>query len=115
MVRQRFNVLGALNAVSHEMIAVTSDTYITAQSVCMLLEKIVFPAILFAQSQPDRESMQVCEKEMFVFALPRKVSCFQRGYLKVPARNIDHLHTCPGGLCQGIQFRFFVHSTFSDL
>jgi len=39
--RQRFNVLGALNAVTHEMITVTNDTYITAQSVCALLEKIV--------------------------------------------------------------------------
>jgi transposase len=38
--RQRFNVLAALDAVSHEMITVTSDTYITAQSVCALLEKI---------------------------------------------------------------------------
>jgi len=38
--RQRFNVLGALNAVTHEMITVTNDTYITAQSVCALLEKI---------------------------------------------------------------------------
>ena len=38
--RQRFNVLGALDAVTHEMITVTNDTYITAQSVCALLEKI---------------------------------------------------------------------------
>lgn len=38
--RQRFNVLGALNAITHEMITVTNDTYITAQSVCALLEKI---------------------------------------------------------------------------
>ena len=28
--RQRFNVLGALNAVTHELISVTNDTYITA-------------------------------------------------------------------------------------
>ncbi len=38
--RQRFNVLGALNAVTHEIITVTNDTYINAQSVCALLEKI---------------------------------------------------------------------------
>ena len=37
--RQRFNVLGALNAVTHEMLTVTNDTYITAQSVCVLLER----------------------------------------------------------------------------
>jgi len=42
--RQRFNLLGALNAITHEMITVTNDTYITAQSVCALLEKI---AILY--------------------------------------------------------------------
>src|SRR5262245_33935706 len=35
--RQRFNVLGALNAVTHELITVTNDSYITAESVCQLL------------------------------------------------------------------------------
>ena len=38
--RQRFNVLGVLNAVTHEMLTVTNDTYITAQSVCALLERM---------------------------------------------------------------------------
>lgn len=38
--RQRFNVLGALNSVTHELITVTNDTYITAQSVCALLDKL---------------------------------------------------------------------------
>jgi len=38
--RQRFNVLGALNAITHEMITVTNDAYINAQSVCELLEKV---------------------------------------------------------------------------
>ena len=38
--RQRFNVLGTLDAISHQLISVTNDTYITAQSVCELLEKI---------------------------------------------------------------------------
>jgi transposase len=38
--RQRFNVLGALNAVTHEVITVTNETYITAESVCTLLKKI---------------------------------------------------------------------------
>ena len=33
-VAERFNVLGALNAVTHELITVTNDTYINAQSVC---------------------------------------------------------------------------------
>lgn len=38
--RKRFNVLGALNAVSHEVITVTNIGYINACSVCELLEKI---------------------------------------------------------------------------
>jgi len=38
--RQRFNVLGALNAVTHELIMVTNDTYINACSVCDLLHLI---------------------------------------------------------------------------
>lgn len=38
--RQRFNVLGALNAITHELVTVTNDTYITAQSVCQLLYKL---------------------------------------------------------------------------
>ena len=35
--RKRFNVLGALNAVTHELIMITNDSYINAQSVCDLL------------------------------------------------------------------------------
>ena len=38
--RQRLNVLGALNAVTHELIAVINDAYINSQSVCDLLRKI---------------------------------------------------------------------------
>ena len=38
--RQRFNVLGALNALTHELISVTNDTYINADSVCQLLLKL---------------------------------------------------------------------------
>ena len=38
--RKRFNVLGALNAMPHELITVTNDTYINAQSVCDLLRRI---------------------------------------------------------------------------
>jgi transposase len=35
--RKRFNVLGALDAITHELITVTNDTYINANSVCQLL------------------------------------------------------------------------------
>jgi transposase len=38
--RKRFNVLGALNAITHEVITVTNDTYINAQSVCDLLRPL---------------------------------------------------------------------------
>jgi transposase len=38
--RKRFNVLGALNAITHEVILVTNDTYITATQICELLQKI---------------------------------------------------------------------------
>ena len=38
--RQRYNVLGALNAVTHELVTEINTTYITATSVCALLHKI---------------------------------------------------------------------------
>jgi transposase len=38
--RQRLNVLGALNAMTHELITVTNDSYINSISVGELLEKI---------------------------------------------------------------------------
>ena len=38
--RQRFNVLSALNAITHELIMVTNDTCINANSVCDLLRRV---------------------------------------------------------------------------
>jgi transposase len=38
--RKRYNVLGALNFVTKEVITVTNDTYITAVEVCDILRKI---------------------------------------------------------------------------
>ena len=38
--RKQSNVLGVLNAMIHELITVTNDTYINAQSVCDLLRRI---------------------------------------------------------------------------
>ena len=35
--RKRFNVLGALNAITHEVVTITNDSYINALSVCDLL------------------------------------------------------------------------------
>jgi len=38
--RQRFNVLAALNAITHELIMVTNTTYITSIQVCELLQQL---------------------------------------------------------------------------
>ena len=38
--RDRFNVLGALNAITHEVIMEHNDTYVTSTTVCQLLEKL---------------------------------------------------------------------------
>lgn len=38
--RNRFNVLGAINAISHELVTVTNTSYINAQSICDLLWQI---------------------------------------------------------------------------
>jgi hypothetical protein len=39
--RKRFNVLGAINAVTLDIVTVTNETYINAESVCQLLRKLV--------------------------------------------------------------------------
>jgi transposase len=38
--RQRFNVLGALNAITQELLTVTNDTSMTATEVCALLRQV---------------------------------------------------------------------------
>ena len=38
--RQRFNVLEAINAITHELISVSNHTDVTAETVCELLRKI---------------------------------------------------------------------------
>jgi len=60
--RKRFNVLGALNAITHELITVTNDSYINAESVCELLHKLAaldldIPITLFL----DNARYQNCE------------------------------------------------------
>jgi transposase len=39
--RKRFNVLSAINAVTLDIVTVTNETYINAESVCQLLRKLV--------------------------------------------------------------------------
>jgi transposase len=65
--RQRFNVLGALNAISHEMITITNDAYINAESVCALLEKIArlyvgIPITIFLDNARYQKCAWVMEK-----------------------------------------------------
>lgn len=38
--RQRLNVLAALNAITHEIVSVANDTYVTAETVCELLHRL---------------------------------------------------------------------------
>ena len=38
--RKRFNVLGAVNAVTKEIITITNETYINSESICQLLVKL---------------------------------------------------------------------------
>jgi len=39
--RQRYNVLGAFNAISHELITVTNDKYINADSIILLMKQLL--------------------------------------------------------------------------
>lgn len=39
--RQRYSVLGALNAITHELVTVTTDAYINAKSIIEMLDKLV--------------------------------------------------------------------------
>lgn len=38
--RKRFNVLGAVNAITKEVVVVTNETYINAESICEMLLKL---------------------------------------------------------------------------
>ena len=38
--RKRFNVLGVVNAVTKEVITVTNESYINAESICLMLLKL---------------------------------------------------------------------------
>ena len=65
--RQRFNVLGALNAMTHELITITNEAYITAESVCALLEKVAklyigIPISIFLDNARYQKCALVMEK-----------------------------------------------------
>ncbi len=79
--RQRFNVLGALNALTHELISVTNDTYITAESVCALLYKLAalnltVPITIFL----DNARYQKCALVFAAAAKLRIELCFLPAY-----------------------------------
>ncbi len=38
--RQRLNVLGAMNAITRQFVSVINETYVTATTVCELLDKL---------------------------------------------------------------------------
>ena len=65
--RQRFNVLGARNTITHELITLTNDAYITAESVCALLEKVAnlyvgIPISIFLDNARYQKCALVMEK-----------------------------------------------------
>ncbi len=79
--RQRFNVLGAMNAITHELVMVTNETYITAQSVCDLLQKLTalnlgMPITLFL----DNARYQKCEVVKTTAAKLQIELCFLPAY-----------------------------------
>ena len=62
--RQRFNVLGALNAITKKIITVTNDTYITSTQVCELLKKIAGGTTLPITLVLDNARYQRCKLVM---------------------------------------------------
>jgi transposase len=79
--RQRFNVLGALNAITHELVTVTNDAYINAESMCELLRKLAalhlsVPITLFL----DNVRYQKCALVMATAADLHIELCFLPAY-----------------------------------
>lgn len=58
--RQRFNVLGALNAVTKELVMITNETYITSVQVCELMRKLATTATLPITLVLDNARYQRC-------------------------------------------------------
>ena len=62
--RKRFNVLGALNAITKELITVTNETYITAVQVCELIDIIATKTKIPATLVMDNARYQRCRMVM---------------------------------------------------
>ena len=60
--RKRFNVSGAIDSVTHELITITDETYINALSVCELLKEIAerYPGMLITLVS-DNAKYQKCK------------------------------------------------------
>lgn len=58
--RQRFNVLGALNAITKELTTITNDSYITSVQVCELLRKLAETTTLPITLVLDNARYQRC-------------------------------------------------------
>jgi len=67
--RKRFNVLGALHAITRELVTITNDSYINATSVCALLEKLAeqfadLPIVLVMDNARYQRCKLVIEKAL---------------------------------------------------
>jgi transposase len=62
--RQRFNVLGALNSITKELIMINNDSYITSIQVCELLKKLVNSTTLPITLVLDNARYQRCRLVM---------------------------------------------------
>lgn len=79
--RQRFNVLAALNAISHELVMVTNDSYIDSQSVCQLLAQLAaLPATLPITLLLDNARYQRCRLVIQTAAALNIELCFLPPY-----------------------------------
>jgi transposase len=67
--RQRFNILGALDAVTRELIAVTNTTVVNAETMCGLLREIAAKGLLAPVTLVlDNARYQKCELVMVLAA-----------------------------------------------
>lgn len=63
--RQRFNVLGALNAVTKEIITVVNNTYITSTEVCLLLKNIAIKNVQSYEARSEKnQEMDLLETKL---------------------------------------------------
>ena len=62
--RQRFNVLGALNSITKELIMITNDSYVTSIQVCELLRKLTNTSTLPITIVLDNARYQRCRLVM---------------------------------------------------